>query len=130
MIDPKIILKNFSDAPITIQNFIDDGYNIHEKEFFDSFLWLKSEQMIKPLVHNSYGISVGADGMPAWSVVDLIITSKGKDYLNPPKPYSEPVSKWLFKPIAVAVLTIIICTPISYYMGTIFSQETCEEVSK
>ena len=129
MIDNKELLKIFSDKPITISDLQNLGYDIDSREFIDAFLWLKSEVMIKPLSGNSYGLVDGYD-MVTWSEIDLIITSDGKNYLNPIKTPSDKVSNWLIKPLTVAVLTALICTPISYYIGTGLKGSDCKEAIK
>lgn len=122
MIEPKSILKKFSDQPITYKNLQKDGFDIGNGDFVNSFLWLKSEGLIKPLDGYSFGISVGACGTPSWSVTDLIITSNGKNYLNPPIKEKEPISLWLGRPVAIALVSTLVTAPISGAIGYYFGQ--------
>jgi len=126
----KKLLKQFSDHPITINDIENNGFDINSKEFVTSFQWLESEQLITPLSESTCGLRLYDNGSPLWVPVELVITKKGKDYLDPPKLESDKLKNWLFKPLIVAIITSLVSGAIGFYIGKKLQQnKLCQQIS-
>lgn len=88
-------------------------YDINSDNIVASFRHLESKRYIASANTDRYGLSVSADGLSSWSVVDLYVTDEGLLFLeSPPKPVTAPVKDWLIKStiqniVAWAVIEIL-----------------------
>ena len=110
------VLKSVSKPYI----FIDDVQpymDIHSKEFTSVFEQLVGDELISSTQSPTCGLKMSGDGLPAWSGVNISITSKGNLVLNP---VLIPKTPWyknstLMVPVAFAFIFLVI-TGISTYL--------------